>query len=106
MVVNVLFWPAYVYDVQQLNNWIEIDSNEVTDGRHVIKNFNDEISGAVFSPDATTLALTCFDGLIKFYQLRIDSKEQPKCIHEWIPHNNHGVSNLYFLDAPVVDNEE
>lgn len=57
------------------------------------------ITSATFSPDGTTLAVTCVDGLVRFYQVYLHTNDStPRCLHEWKPHEGKEVTNLFFLD--------
>lgn len=60
------------------------------------------ITGATFSPDGTTLAISFDDGYIRFYQVYMHGGDSnPRCLHEWNPHDGKPISCLFFLDNHV-----
>ncbi|XP_034471576.1 enhancer of mRNA-decapping protein 4 homolog isoform X2 [Drosophila innubila] len=64
------------------------------------------ITCAALSPDGTTVAAACADGLVRFYQIYLFDVRNHRCLHEWKPHDGKRVSSLFFLDninKPVED---
>ncbi|KAM3919735.1 enhancer of mRNA-decapping protein 4 isoform 2-T2 [Leptodactylus fuscus] len=56
------------------------------------------LSEGALSPDGTVLATASHDGYVKFWQIYIEGQDQPRCLHEWKPHNGRPVSCLLFCD--------
>ncbi|KAH8335925.1 hypothetical protein KR074_007164 [Drosophila pseudoananassae] len=56
------------------------------------------ITCAALSPDGTTVAAACADGLVRFYQIYLFDVRNHRCLHEWKPHDGKKVSSLFFLD--------
>uniref|UniRef100_A0AAY4EUL4 Enhancer of mRNA-decapping protein 4 n=1 Tax=Denticeps clupeoides TaxID=299321 RepID=A0AAY4EUL4_9TELE len=56
------------------------------------------ISEGALSPDGTVLATASHDGYVKFWQIYIEGQDQPRCLHEWQPHNGKPLSCLLFCD--------
>ncbi|CAK9806176.1 Enhancer of mRNA-decapping protein 4 [Anthophora quadrimaculata] len=68
-----------------------------------IDQHSDTIVEATFSPDGTALATASFDGEVKFFQVYLHgnshgNQAQPRCLHQWKPHDGRPVSCLFFLD--------
>lgn len=63
------------------------------------------ITWVALSPDGSTLGVGSTDGVIRFYQVYIHDKD-PRCLHEWKPHNNKAVSSFFFLDNLTKNNSE
>ncbi|XP_017077359.2 enhancer of mRNA-decapping protein 4 homolog [Drosophila eugracilis] len=64
------------------------------------------ITCAALSPDGTTVAAACADGLVRFYQIYWFDVRNHRCLHEWKPHDGKKVCSLFFLDninKPVED---
>ncbi|KAH8263089.1 hypothetical protein KR044_004321 [Drosophila immigrans] len=64
------------------------------------------ITCAALSPDGTTVAAACDDGVVRFYQIYLFDVRNHRCLHEWKPHDGKRVSSLFFLDninKPVDD---
>ncbi|XP_017487869.1 PREDICTED: enhancer of mRNA-decapping protein 4 homolog, partial [Rhagoletis zephyria] len=55
------------------------------------------ISWVALSPDGSTLGVGSIDGVIRFYQVYMHDKE-PRCLHQWNPHNGKPISSFFFLD--------
>lgn len=68
---------------------------------------NDSISitWIALSPDGSTLGVGSTDGFIRFYQIYIHDKD-PRCLHEWKPHNDKPISSFFFLDNLNNKNSE
>ncbi|KAL4234139.1 enhancer of mRNA decapping 4 [Mactra antiquata] len=56
------------------------------------------IMDAAFSPDGTALATASIDGEVKFFQVYMNEKTSPRCLHVWKPHGGKPMSCLFFLD--------
>ncbi|KAH8378342.1 hypothetical protein KR093_010780, partial [Drosophila rubida] len=56
------------------------------------------ITCAALSPDGTTVAAACDDGVVRFYQIYLFDVRNHRCLHEWKPHDGKRVSSLFFLD--------
>ncbi|XP_017153982.1 enhancer of mRNA-decapping protein 4 homolog [Drosophila miranda] len=56
------------------------------------------ITCAALSPDGTTVAAACADGLVRFYQIYFFDVRNLRCLHEWKPHDGKKVNSLFFLD--------
>lgn len=56
------------------------------------------ITCAALSPDGTTVAAACADGLVRFYQIYLFDVRNHRCLHEWKPHDGKAVNSLFFLD--------
>ncbi|XP_017059250.2 enhancer of mRNA-decapping protein 4 homolog [Drosophila ficusphila] len=64
------------------------------------------ITCAALSPDGTTVAAACADGLVRFYQIYFFDVRNHRCLHEWKPHDGKKVCSLFFLDninKPIED---
>lgn len=55
------------------------------------------VSWVALSPDGSTLGVASVDGVIRFYQVYMHDKE-PRCLHQWNPHNGKPISSFFFLD--------
>jgi enhancer of mRNA-decapping protein 4 len=59
----------------------------------------DCITCAIYSPDGTTLAISSEDGTIRFYQVYFLGNDiNPRCLHQWKPHDGKVISSFFFLD--------
>lgn len=66
-----------------------------------------QITGASFSPDGTTLCVSGEDGVIRFYQVYFHTNEpQPRCLHQWTPHEGRPISSFFFLDNLTMYSKE
>ena len=69
----------------------------------LIKSFFLYIKSIHFSsPDGTALATASADGQVKFFQVYMHGTENPRCLHQWKPHEGQPVSSLFFLDNHKV----
>jgi len=75
-----------------------INSETVTNGKLVVCDHSDAIRDASFSPDGAALATASADGQVKFFQVYMHGAENPRCLHQWKPHEGQPVSSLFFLD--------
>uniref|UniRef100_A0A8C7MVQ0 Enhancer of mRNA-decapping protein 4 n=1 Tax=Oncorhynchus kisutch TaxID=8019 RepID=A0A8C7MVQ0_ONCKI len=92
---------AEVWDLEILrsnNGTWPVDATELKDGVITIKGHTDRISEGALSPDGTVLATASHDGYVKFWQIYIEGQDQPRCLHEWQPHNGNPLSCLLFCD--------
>ncbi|XP_017785329.1 PREDICTED: enhancer of mRNA-decapping protein 4 isoform X2 [Nicrophorus vespilloides] len=95
---------AEVWDVSLVNakygtgTYLEIAPNEEYDGYVEIDGHCMDIIDASFSPDGTALATASLDGYVKFFQVYMIESEDPRCLHQWQPHDGKALSCLLFLD--------
>uniref|UniRef100_A0A673WW39 Enhancer of mRNA-decapping protein 4 n=1 Tax=Salmo trutta TaxID=8032 RepID=A0A673WW39_SALTR len=92
---------AEVWDLEILrsnNSTWPVDATDLKDGVITIKGHTDRISEGALSPDGTVLATASHDGYVKFWQIYIEGQDQPRCLHEWQPHNGNPLSCLLFCD--------
>lgn len=75
-----------------------LSSDAVKNGKLTICDHGDAIRDASFSPDGTALATASADGQVKFFQVYMHGTENPRCLHQWKPHDGQPVSSLFFLD--------
>ncbi|KAM6946368.1 enhancer of mRNA-decapping protein 4 [Aplochiton taeniatus] len=94
---------AEVWDVEVLRatytSW-PVDVSELKDGLITIKGHTERVSEGALSPDGTVLATASHDGVVKFWQIYMEgpAQDQPRCLHEWLPHGGHPLSCLLFCD--------
>uniref|UniRef100_A0A8B9RMF2 Enhancer of mRNA-decapping protein 4 n=1 Tax=Astyanax mexicanus TaxID=7994 RepID=A0A8B9RMF2_ASTMX len=91
---------AEVWDLDILrssNSIWPVDATELKEGFITIKGHT-RISEGALSPDGTVLATASHDGYVKFWQIYIEGQDQPRCLHEWQPHNGRPLSCLLFCD--------
>ncbi|XP_022535428.1 enhancer of mRNA-decapping protein 4 isoform X2 [Astyanax mexicanus] len=92
---------AEVWDLDILrssNSIWPVDATELKEGFITIKGHTARISEGALSPDGTVLATASHDGYVKFWQIYIEGQDQPRCLHEWQPHNGRPLSCLLFCD--------
>ncbi|GAA6068514.1 enhancer of mRNA-decapping protein 4, partial [Tachysurus ichikawai] len=92
---------AEVWDLDILrssNTTWPVDATEIKEGFIAIKGHTARISEGALSPDGTVLATASHDGYVKFWQIYIEGLDQPRCLHEWQPHNGRPLSCLLFCD--------
>ncbi|KAJ8339716.1 hypothetical protein SKAU_G00343490 [Synaphobranchus kaupii] len=93
--------PGGVWDLDILRSnsstW-PVDATDVKDGFISVRGHSARISEGALSPDGTVLATASHDGYIKFWQIYIEGQDQPRCLHEWKPHNGKPLSCLLFCD--------
>ncbi|KAK2848126.1 hypothetical protein Q7C36_009808 [Tachysurus vachellii] len=92
---------AEVWDLDILrssNTKWPVDATEIKEGFIAIKGHTARISEGALSPDGTVLATASHDGYVKFWQIYIEGLDQPRCLHEWQPHNGRPLSCLLFCD--------
>uniref|UniRef100_A0A8C2KDM9 Enhancer of mRNA-decapping protein 4 n=1 Tax=Cyprinus carpio TaxID=7962 RepID=A0A8C2KDM9_CYPCA len=85
-------------DILRSNNssW-PVDATDLKEGFITIRGHT-RISEGALSPDGTVLATASHDGYVKFWQIYIEGQDQPRCLHEWQPHNGRPLSCLLFCD--------
>ncbi|KAI1889983.1 hypothetical protein AGOR_G00168530 [Albula goreensis] len=92
---------AEVWDLDILRanstSW-PVDATDLKDGFITVRGHAARISEGALSPDGTVLATASHDGYIKFWQIYIEGQDQPRCLHEWKPHNGKPLSCLLFCD--------
>ena len=69
-----------------------------------INSHKEAITVATFAPDGTALATASLDGEVKFFQVYLPDKKEPRCLHQWKPHDGRPVSSLLFLDDHQTPN--
>ncbi|XP_066541280.1 enhancer of mRNA-decapping protein 4 [Hoplias malabaricus] len=92
---------AEVWDLEILRSCYStwpVDATEIKEGFITIKGHTARISEGALSPDGSVLATASHDGYVKFWQIYIDAQDQPRCLHEWRPHNGRPLSCLLFCD--------
>uniref|UniRef100_A0A8C7R2E1 Enhancer of mRNA-decapping protein 4 n=1 Tax=Oncorhynchus mykiss TaxID=8022 RepID=A0A8C7R2E1_ONCMY len=78
-----------------------LDATDLKDGVITIKGHTEVgtyLQTGALSPDGTVLATASHDGYVKFWQIYIEGQDQPRCLHEWQPHNGNPLSCLLFCD--------
>ncbi|XP_041046854.1 enhancer of mRNA-decapping protein 4 isoform X3 [Carcharodon carcharias] len=92
---------AEVWDLDILRNsnsvW-PIEATDIKEGFIIVKGHTARISEGALSPDGTVLATASHDGYVKFWQIYIEGQDQPRCLHEWKPHDGRPLSCLLFCD--------
>ncbi|NP_001079552.1 enhancer of mRNA-decapping protein 4 [Xenopus laevis] len=92
---------AEVWDLEIIqtnhNTW-PVDVSEIKEGFIIVKGHSGRLSEGALSPDGTVLATASHDGYVKFWQIYIEGQDQPRCLHEWKPHNGRPLSCLLFCD--------
>ncbi|XP_053691608.1 enhancer of mRNA-decapping protein 4 homolog isoform X2 [Sabethes cyaneus] len=77
----------------------EIAGKDISEGGFKFRDSLPIITGAIFSADGTTLAISCDDGVIRFYQVYQHTNDSnPRCLHQWKPHGGKTISSFFFLD--------
>ncbi|XP_019559738.3 enhancer of mRNA-decapping protein 4 homolog isoform X1 [Aedes albopictus] len=77
----------------------ELAGSDISDGGFKFRETLPLITGAIFSADGTTLAVSCDDGVIRFYQVYQHTNDNnPRCLHQWKPHGGKSISSFFFLD--------
>ncbi|XP_051953826.1 enhancer of mRNA-decapping protein 4-like [Xyrauchen texanus] len=92
---------AEVWDLDILrsnNSTWPVDAADLKEGFITIRGHSARISEGALSPDGTVLATASHDGYVKFWQIYIEGLDQPRCLHEWQPHNGGPLSCLLFCD--------
>lgn len=77
----------------------DIEGKDISEGGFKYRDSLPVITGAIFSADGTTLAVSCEDGVIRFYQVYQHTNDSnPRCLHQWKPHGGKTISSFFFLD--------
>ncbi|NXL88265.1 EDC4 protein, partial [Alectura lathami] len=86
-------------DIIRTNNrsW-PVDVPSIKEGFIVVKGHSTYLSEGALSPDGTVLATASHDGYVKFWQIYIEGQDEPRCLHEWKPHDGRPLSCLLFCD--------
>ncbi|XP_050322266.1 enhancer of mRNA-decapping protein 4 homolog isoform X3 [Bactrocera neohumeralis] len=74
-----------------------IHPNDISMGYLKVYDELSTVSWVALSPDGSTLGVASIDGVIRFYQVYMHDKE-PRCLHQWNPHNGKPISSFFFLD--------
>ncbi|XP_048211253.1 enhancer of mRNA-decapping protein 4 isoform X2 [Perognathus longimembris pacificus] len=92
---------AEVWDLEMLRSnhstW-PVDVSQIKQGFIVVKGHSTCLSEGALSPDGTVLATASHDGYVKFWQIYIEGQDEPRCLHEWKPHDGRPLSCLLFCD--------
>ncbi|XP_075393868.1 enhancer of mRNA-decapping protein 4 isoform X2 [Tenrec ecaudatus] len=92
---------AEVWDLDMLRSghhtW-PVDVSQLKQGFIVVKGHSTCLSEGALSPDGTVLATASHDGYVKFWQIYIEGQDEPRCLHEWKPHDGRPLSCLLFCD--------
>ncbi|XP_050569107.1 enhancer of mRNA-decapping protein 4 isoform X2 [Cygnus atratus] len=86
-------------DIIRTNNssW-PVEVPNIKEGFIVVKGHSTYLSEGALSPDGTVLATASHDGFVKFWQIYIEGQDEPRCLHEWKPHDGRPLSCLLFCD--------
>uniref|UniRef100_A0A674ILV8 Enhancer of mRNA-decapping protein 4 n=1 Tax=Terrapene triunguis TaxID=2587831 RepID=A0A674ILV8_9SAUR len=86
-------------DIIRANNssW-PVEVTNIKEGFIVVKGHSTCLSEGALSPDGTVLATASHDGYVKFWQIYIEGQDEPRCLHEWKPHDGRPLSCLLFCD--------
>uniref|UniRef100_A0A8D0F5Z5 Enhancer of mRNA-decapping protein 4 n=1 Tax=Strix occidentalis caurina TaxID=311401 RepID=A0A8D0F5Z5_STROC len=86
-------------DIIRTNNssW-PVEVPNIKEGFIVVKGHSTCLSEGALSPDGTVLATASHDGFVKFWQIYIEGQDEPRCLHEWKPHDGRPLSCLLFCD--------
>uniref|UniRef100_A0AAY4EUE7 Enhancer of mRNA-decapping protein 4 n=1 Tax=Denticeps clupeoides TaxID=299321 RepID=A0AAY4EUE7_9TELE len=90
---------AEVWDIDILrssNSTWPVDATNLKEGFITVRGHTG-VSHNVPFPN-TVLATASHDGYVKFWQIYIEGQDQPRCLHEWQPHNGKPLSCLLFCD--------
>ncbi|XP_058135813.1 enhancer of mRNA-decapping protein 4 isoform X3 [Dasypus novemcinctus] len=92
---------AEVWDLDMLRSshstW-PVDVSQIKQGFITVKGHSTCLSEGALSPDGTVLATASHDGYVKFWQIYIEGQDEPRCLHEWKPHDGRPLSCLLFCD--------
>ncbi|XP_066493402.1 enhancer of mRNA-decapping protein 4 [Tiliqua scincoides] len=75
-----------------------VEVTSIKEGFIVVKGHSTRLSEGALSPDGTVLATASHDGYVKFWQIYIEGQDEPRCLHEWKPHDGRPLSCLLFCD--------
>ncbi|NWI85344.1 EDC4 protein, partial [Pitta sordida] len=92
---------AEVWDlgiIRTNNSSWPVEVPDIKEGFIVVKGHSTCLSEGALSPDGTVLATASHDGFVKFWQIYIEGQDEPRCLHEWKPHDGRPLSCLLFCD--------
>uniref|UniRef100_A0A672VAA1 Enhancer of mRNA-decapping protein 4 n=1 Tax=Strigops habroptila TaxID=2489341 RepID=A0A672VAA1_STRHB len=92
---------AEVWDLDVIrtsNSSWPVEVPNIKEGFIVVKGHSMCLSEGALSPDGTVLATASHDGFVKFWQIYIEGQDEPRCLHEWKPHDGRPLSCLLFCD--------
>ncbi|XP_062477153.1 enhancer of mRNA-decapping protein 4 [Pezoporus occidentalis] len=92
---------AEVWDldiIRTSNSSWPVEVPNIKEGFIVVKGHSTCLSEGALSPDGTVLATASHDGFVKFWQIYIEGQDEPRCLHEWKPHDGRPLSCLLFCD--------
>ncbi|NWS00394.1 EDC4 protein, partial [Motacilla alba] len=92
---------AEVWDLDMIrtnNSSWPVEVPDIKEGFIVVKGHSTCLSEGALSPDGTVLATASHDGFVKFWQIYIEGQDEPRCLHEWKPHDGRPLSCLLFCD--------
>lgn len=98
-------------EVLSIRTILEQHGNEGTledifHGKKTIHNGHGKpITQIVIAPNLEVLATCSLDGFVKMWNICFDEEEDPRCLHEWRPHNGEPVSSLFFCDNHLAQEE-
>nr|XP_056718805.1 enhancer of mRNA-decapping protein 4 isoform X2 [Euleptes europaea] len=75
-----------------------VEVTSIKEGFIVVKGHSTRLSEGALSPDGAVLATASHDGYVKFWQIYIEGQDEPRCLHEWKPHDSRPLSCLLFCD--------
>ncbi|KAL0273960.1 UNVERIFIED_CONTAM: hypothetical protein PYX00_006513 [Menopon gallinae] len=81
-------------------------AEDLEEGLLVIEEHKKSIVDATFSPEGTALATVSLDGTIKFFQVYMQQRQTPRCLHNWRPHDGKPLSSIFFLDNHKAHNPD
>ncbi|KAK6618943.1 hypothetical protein RUM44_003324 [Polyplax serrata] len=79
---------------------------DLEEGLLTIEEHTKSIVDATFSPEGSALATVSLDGTIMFFQVYMQQKQTPRCLHSWRPHDGKPLSSIFFLDNHKSHNPE
>ncbi|XP_044275754.1 enhancer of mRNA-decapping protein 4 isoform X2 [Varanus komodoensis] len=92
---------AEVWDldiIQAKHSSWPVEVTNIKEGFIVVKGHTTRLSEGALSPDGSVLATASHDGYVKFWQIYIEGQDEPRCLHEWKPHDGRPLSCLLFCD--------
>ncbi|XP_055002087.1 enhancer of mRNA-decapping protein 4 isoform X1 [Sorex araneus] len=89
-------WPVDVSQIKQ--GFIVVKGHSTVGVKPGSLGSSQCLSEGALSPDGTVLATASHDGFVKFWQIYIEGQDEPRCLHEWKPHDGRPLSCLLFCD--------